>query len=1196
MRIIRPSFKLLLLLLCMVSASTIYAQDKVAVNSILKPLAARCITYPYKDTVTVKVANLTAAAITNIPVYYSVNGGTPVSGTLSNLPASGTANYTFTTQLNITSQGVYDIKIYTALSGDNVKTNDTLVTRLVTVMNTFPYRETFEKNDGGMVWGGTNATWKWGIPAKGRMNSAPEGFLCWTEGSYIAGTRKITGNYAVNCRTSYVEFPCFDFSKLKHPYIWFWSNVSTESGWEIVDLQYSYDDVNWAQVGSTDPSDCNTNSWYSNGSGWTGSPGYGCQGPPNCGAWAKSKHCIDWMAGQSRVYLRFIYTASGTTATTDEGLGFDDVNIGEVPAINLNVSATKACVNNPVYFKNGTDPCLTDLQWDFGDGSGKLKTNNPIHIYRKPGTYTAKVTIKYGCSSIDSSNTVTVNVLPGPTVSLSGLPKKICANDLSVVHLAGRGSPPGGVFGYLDDQDNFFQITDTTAFIPASLGIGKQRIVYSYTGGTNNCPSYDTANIDVYLPNVQFSNLGGSYCVSTPAFTLKGTPAGGTFTVDGNAATSFNPGTIGKGTHTVIYTYADPQGCTATAAQIVSVVDAIQVHITNLANIYCKEAAAVTLTGTPINGTFTIDKKNAAILDPAALDTGMHKIKYTYFDNGSCGGYDSLMVRIIQEKPAFSGLKNVYCKYDAAITLKAIPTGGTFKIDNAVATKLTPGSLSLGNHTVSYTYSDPFGCSATIKQTVQIDKPTVQILSLLPNDTICRGASLIPLIAQPSGGNFLLDGAAATSFDPSTLALGAHTVKYYYINPLTGCGDSSSVNVALIKQPVVQMNALKAKYCTNEDPVKLTGTPVGGIFRIDGVQATEFDPSRYTLNDPHIIEYDYLNQYGCAVSVSKTVIVKPLSIVSITGLKGPFCKQGSVISLSGSPAGGTFMIDGKAATLFDPSALGEGQHSVNYNVNDSNGCINTVMQIVDVIAGPNEKIVPHTITICDGDAVELNFASSSPFKWSTGATSQKILVKPHSTTKYWVAVSSCTNYSDSAAVIVNPRPHSDFDLSQTQGTVPQEIKGHSTATGYTNIKWVVNDSQMMNTTDFIYTFLKSGNYTVKLIAENDYGCRDTSVKILVLTNLVKIEVPNVFSPDGDGINEDFGINHTAVTQVTNYEFKIFNRWGNELFTTTSPENRWDGSYNGSAVAEGAYFYLLNAKMKDGSDVKLSGSVTIVRRK
>ncbi len=88
-------------------------------------------------------------------------------------------------------------------------------------------------------------------------------------------------------------------------------------------------------------------------------------------------------------------------------------------------------------------------------------------------------------------------------------------------------------------------------------------------------------------------------------------------------------------------------------------------------------------------------------------------------------------------------------------------------------------------------------------------------------------------------------------------------------------------------------------------------------------------------------------------------------------------------------------------------------------------------------------------------------------------------------------------------------------------------------------------------------------------------------------------LPNVFSPNGDGINDDFG--PEGECQITDYELQIFDRWGQSVFLSRHPIQRWTGRVRGTPAAPGVYVYRWRYRLLEtGEWVERSGSVTIVR--
>jgi gliding motility-associated-like protein len=93
----------------------------------------------------------------------------------------------------------------------------------------------------------------------------------------------------------------------------------------------------------------------------------------------------------------------------------------------------------------------------------------------------------------------------------------------------------------------------------------------------------------------------------------------------------------------------------------------------------------------------------------------------------------------------------------------------------------------------------------------------------------------------------------------------------------------------------------------------------------------------------------------------------------------------------------------------------------------------------------------------------------------------------------------------------------------------------------------------------------------------------------------KVYMANAFSPNGDSRNDEFyPVAHCNPTQVS---FSIFNRWGQLVFQGASFDDRWDGTYNGQAVPEGVYVWVINYSWEEGGfpqQAQQKGTVTLIR--
>ncbi len=138
--------------------------------------------------------------------------------------------------------------------------------------------------------------------------------------------------------------------------------------------------------------------------------------------------------------------------------------------------------------------------------------------------------------------------------------------------------------------------------------------------------------------------------------------------------------------------------------------------------------------------------------------------------------------------------------------------------------------------------------------------------------------------------------------------------------------------------------------------------------------------------------------------------------------------------------------------------------------------------------------------------------------------------------------------------------------------------------------------------DTEYTFLKAGLHRIELYATFIQG-NDTvaytedywkdAEPITVSISESKLEMPNAFSPNGDGINDVYKAK-SGYQSLVEFHAYIFNRWGQKLYEWTDPAGGWDGKYKGSDVKPGVYFVLVKAKGADGRKFNIKRDVNLLR--
>ena len=397
-----------------------------------------------------------------------------------------------------------------------------------------------------------------------------------------------------------------------------------------------------------------------------------------------------------------------------------------------------------------------------------------------------------GCSNT-SIQTVTVNIVL--IVSFTGLPATIC-NNTPAITLTGNLAPSGTFSGPGINNLGNGTATFTAAF---SGGAGVKNITYTYSNGT--CSNSVTQQVTVVqMPGVSFTGLPSAMCLNAAAVTLVGAPSGGSFSGPGVTGNTFNPALAGAGgPYSITYSYTDPNtGCTNTSIKTITVNPLPVVSFSGLAANYCTTNAAVTLTGSPVGGTFSGPGISGNLFDPALAGIGTHSVTYTY-SNGVCSNAATSSVTV---------LPNYIITATAATGGNISPQGTTsvcsgnsqvytitanfgYQISDVLADGISVGAVS------TYTFAN-----ITAVRTIHaifIVNCTIPTLSANITSVLCNGGSNAAIDLVLTGGSSPFTfawtspgGFTASTEDITGLVAGAYTVM---VTATGGCITSATYTV-----------------------------------------------------------------------------------------------------------------------------------------------------------------------------------------------------------------------------------------------------------------------------------------------------------------------------------------------------------------------------------------------------------------
>ena len=240
------------------------------------------------------------------------------------------------------------------------------------------------------------------------------------------------------------------------------------------------------------------------------------------------------------------------------------------------------------------------------------------------------------------------------------------------------------------------------------------------------------------------------------------------------------------------------------------------------------------------------------------------------------------------------------------------------------------------------------------------------------------------------------------------------------------------------------------------------------------------------------------------------------------------------------------------------------------------------------------NIIPEVLTeigsdtvLCDGE--EITLSVQNPFldyEWNTGELGNSIVVKEAGT--YWISLVDyeCPSQSDSVDVGFIEDPELIYNLDTLICDHEELVISHSTY----DITWHNENGQ-----DFT-SIIENGYYWGSYQIENCLFYTDTIYAQFVDCTPCSYYIPNVISPNFDGINDEFKVVFSNSCNIEDIEMTLYDRWGN--LVCNSNENVWDGLVNNKLVANGVYVYSIKMKVRmyNGvmQEIKVAGDVTILK--
>lgn len=346
-----------------------------------------------------------------------------------------------------------------------------------------------------------------------------------------------------------------------------------------------------------------------------------------------------------------------------------------------------------------------------------------------------------------------------------------------------------------------------------------------------------------------------------------------------------------------------------------------------------------------------------------------------------------------------------------------------------------------------------------------------------------------------------------------------------------------------------------------------------------------------------VAEAGNLSSTQCRIASDPLTITITANPVAIASNDGPAC-QGTAVILAANGGDaytwtgpGNFAATGSSASINNIQPLQAGPYDV--VVTNSYGCVAAASTTVSLLPSPSVATGLASARICEGDSITLTAISSDSIWWEpvTGlsqTSGDTTTASPTVSTIYQAIVSNSFLCRDTASVSieVQPAPVANAGVDKTILT-NEKIRLTGTVTG-SNTRFNWNDSPFLDDELSLVPLVNPPSdfsFVLNAISLDGCGTDSDTVNVYVFDDVF---VPNAFSPNADGVNDQWVIRSLDALKL--FDLYVFNRYGEIVFQSSNTNRAWDGKTGGKNVPAGTYVYSLDLKNRGVR----KGTVTIIR--
>ena len=883
--------------------------------------------------------------------------------------------------------------------------------------------------------------------------------------------------------------------------------------------------------------------------------------------------------------------------------------VTQPPALTLNIAAShySVCMGSSISFSatsSGGIPAYTYTWLSGPTVSGYTVAEPTSGIY----TYTAQSMDANNCVI---SKTISASFVPNPTLTVSQM--SICPLETGTLSVSGAST-----YTWSNSQ--------TGTQMVASPMTSTQ---YTVIGTALACTAAATSSIILKpVPSITFTSNSPVCYGDSLKFNAVGAMQSYTWTGPSFFSSSLqNPAipfsTLPNGGVYLLKIMA-PNSCTNSLTQTITVnplpfvsVSASTVCEHSNLLLFSTTTASSNLLWTSASG-FTSAAQNPVIANASATMSGTYSLQVT--SAAGCVNSATTSATVIS-LPVLTITANstTFCA-GATLSLQAgggqnytwLGPSGFFNYQPSFS---IPNIQTLSNGV--YSLSSTNG-PCQVSDTIRINVYPLPSPSISNNSPVCELGS-IQLTA--SGGNTYQwqgPGQGGTSQSSWVISPASFTDAGVYTTSLTstyGCVKTATTQVVILQNPipVVRPDTVcygETAYLSASGGTAYSWTGPSGFSAI----TASIVVNQVTVNTSGVYSVVVTGSNACTSNATVQLvglsfplptptisIPKKICIGSSVGLQG---SGGQLYNWSGP---GNYTANVANASLQVVSNKVEGVYTL--NVVDANTCPGSATVLIKVLPQPVASLVSSANSLClpfwsefrlrgiKGKAPIVSAVFSTEGASIPDTVARFYFKNPgiYTVTAIFRDTNTCVN---TAGMLIegNPRPTASFDYSPEKPEARNDevqFINSSYGPGSNRYFWLFrqNNGDSSKLKNPVYVFNEPGMFPVVLLVENNWGCKDTAIKYVLVGEEFTLFVPDAFTPDGDGLNDYFQAKGMG---ITNYTISIFDRWGEKVFTSVNFADKWDGTFRSRACEDNIYVWKIELTDTRGKSRSYTGKLHLLR--